>query len=377
MHRRWILLIALFFSIHASVAYAAERQIAFTVSDGDTTGTIYVGLDPTATNGIDASLGETLQPPKPPDGAFDARWVGGEIGLSLGDGILKDYRTGTSTSSLVTVHELQYQVGVGSTITIGWNLPADVTARLQDFETGYSVNVYLSGTGSFVVTNPGVRSKLKLTMHYKPLLLGLKVFLQGPYNAGQARMNIWLKTMGYLVSHFGSMPIPGWAVDSINVEIRNAESGSGSTTRRFRPAWLLADGTIRDFRDTTVSFVALDSALADNYFIVVRQRNHLGAESATSVALSSSVVTYDFSTSTSKFRGNEAKQLASGVYGLFGGDASGDGFVVLATELSKVRPDNLKSGYRPTDLNMDGFVVLATELLVIRPNNLKSTKISN
>jgi len=45
------------------------------------------------------------------------------------------------------------------------------------------------------------------------------------------------------------VPVPSTAVDSVNIEIRN--SATNPTMRVFVPAWLLTDGTIRDFADTT------------------------------------------------------------------------------------------------------------------------------
>ena len=37
--------------------------------------TLHWGINPNATNGKDASLGEEEQPPAPPEGVFDARWI--------------------------------------------------------------------------------------------------------------------------------------------------------------------------------------------------------------------------------------------------------------------------------------------------------------
>jgi hypothetical protein len=57
--------------------------------------TLYFGFDPTATRGIDASLGEYEAPPLPP--GFDARWT-----IASGVGSPFDYRTTPSSAHIDT-----------------------------------------------------------------------------------------------------------------------------------------------------------------------------------------------------------------------------------------------------------------------------------
>jgi len=116
------------------------------------------------------------------------------------------------------------------------------------------------------------------------LSLSIKVFLQGPYNPSTGRMNTTLKTTGILAAHFGSIPIPAEAVDSINIEIRDSASAAQATVRKYAAAWLLADGTIKCFSDTTKSYVEFDAPIG-SYYIVVRHRNHLAIMSAVKVLL--------------------------------------------------------------------------------------------
>jgi hypothetical protein len=208
-------------------------------------------------------------------------------------------------------------------------------------------------------------------VHYKPLLLDLKVFLQGPYSAGT--MNIALKTGGYLASHFGTMPIPGWAVDSINLEIRDA--ASSPTIRKFRTAWLMQNGSVRMFNDTMVTHVEFDTATAGSYYIVVRHRNHLAIMSASAQALSASSALYDFTTGLGQCYGGDAKQLASGVYGLYAGDATGNGQVQLDDLNDNLRPAIGQSGYKASDLNLDGQVQNSDMNDYLRPNIGKGTRV--
>jgi hypothetical protein len=375
MHNKLRITVACMTIMCCSLAYGQSRDIALTVTDGDTTATIHFGLDPGATDTIDAGLGETELPPMPPDGAFDARFIGNDIGIDLKQGVVKDLRAGTTSSIGVRVHELRYQLGEGTTITIGWALPADVTARLQDLVTGTIVNVFMSGTGSFIVTNPGVLTKLKLTVHYKPVQVQLKVFLQGPFNTGTGTMNKALSTGGVLTTHFGAGKYPVNAVDSVSIEIRDAQSGSGSTIQRFAPAWLLTDGSIRDFADTAMTKVAWDSIAEGPYYIVVRHRNHLAVMSHDAVALSTTSALYDFTTGQDKAYGtNPMKGMGTGStapFALYGGDANGVGGVTIL-DRAVWRTQNSQTGYLSADFNLSGDVSILDRALWRLTNSLAS-----
>lgn len=126
------------------------------------------GLAPGAGAGIDEALGELELPPFPPSGVFEARFVGEDISLpELGQGSYKDYRTGDTGYQGTVNHELRYQVGAGTTITITWNLPEGVTGLLQDLLGGIVVNVAMQGQGNHTITNPGVINKLKMVITYQ------------------------------------------------------------------------------------------------------------------------------------------------------------------------------------------------------------------
>lgn len=143
-------------------------DLALTISDGaGGTKELRFGLDPTATNGIDAGLGESELPPFPPAGVFEARFIGDDIGIpELGQGSYKDYRTGDRSFRDTKTHGLRYQVGAGTSIVISWNLSNGATGILQDIITGNLINEIMRGTGSFTVTNPGAFNKLKVTINY-------------------------------------------------------------------------------------------------------------------------------------------------------------------------------------------------------------------
>jgi len=139
------------------------------VSDGVGNSQILVfGLDSTATDGIDISLGEGLLPPFPPSGAFEARLFLPENSFSGTASSKKDFRFATFTVPYSGQKEfrLAYQPGSGSTqITVSWNFPANVTGVLQDIFGGVLINVPMTLTGSYGVTPFGI-DRLKMVITY-------------------------------------------------------------------------------------------------------------------------------------------------------------------------------------------------------------------
>ena len=205
----------------------------------------------------------------------------------------------------------------------------------------------------------------------------VRVLLEGAYNTGTQVMNKTLRTSGFLATHFGSIPIPTDAVDSINIELRNSASASGSTTRKFRPAWLLTDGTIRDFADTTASYVTFDT-LAGNYYLVISHRNHIAVMTAASQALNGVVPSapYDFTTSQSQaFGSNPMKAVTGGRFAMIAGDASGNGQVATSDINTFIRPRLGQSGYQNADINLNGQIQTSDINTYARPNLGKGTQV--
>ncbi|HET6567253.1 MAG TPA: hypothetical protein VFG50_04750 [Rhodothermales bacterium] len=165
---RWMVRWALACSLLAgwsTTAHAQAVDAVLTVSDGAQARELRVGLDPGATQGLDAGLGEVELPPMPPSGVFEARLVGDDVQAPLGQGTYKDDRTGDAAFVGEVVHELRFQRGDGSGIVISWSLPAGVSGRIQDLSTGALINRGISDAGSFAVPNVGI-DRLKLTLSY-------------------------------------------------------------------------------------------------------------------------------------------------------------------------------------------------------------------
>ncbi|MDR3610075.1 MAG: T9SS type A sorting domain-containing protein [Ignavibacteriaceae bacterium] len=145
----------------------AKVDIPLTITDG--AGGIQIlrfGLDSMATDGVDINLGEAPLPPLPPSGIFDARFNL----LDGTDASLRDYRKDTISNNEQTIHEIQFQVGSGSAITISWNFVSGIKGRLQDVVLGTIIDVPMQDSGGYTVTNPSAFNKLKMTITYTDVL---------------------------------------------------------------------------------------------------------------------------------------------------------------------------------------------------------------
>jgi hypothetical protein len=188
------------------------------------------------------------------------------------------------------------------------------------------------------------------------MYIKIKAFLQCPYNSGTGLMNTTLKSSGILASHFGLIPIPASAVDSINIEIRDAASADGSTIRAFAPAWLLSDGNIRMFSDTTKAYVEL-AALTGNYYVVVHHRNHLALMSAARVVFAFDSASYDFTTAQTKAYGTNSMVLvAAQIYAIWGGDTDGSGVIDVTDRANTWNNRNASGVYVGYDTDLSGVV---------------------
>ncbi len=200
----------------------------------------------------------------------------------------------------------------------------------------------------------------------------VRVLLEGPYNPATGLMTTMLRSGGILAARYPGVPIPSNAVDSVNIELRDSLSASYSTTRSFRPCWLLADGNIRGFTDTTGS-PKFDDVPAGGYYIVIRHTNHLAIMGSQQYSLSSIPSSaYDFTNSQSNAYGTDAtKQVAPSVYAMYAGDANQSGSVNSA-DLTAVLSQLNAVGYSVRDANLSGIISVADENLVISNLNRAS-----
>jgi len=162
----------------------------------------------------------------------------------------------------------------------------------------------------------------------------LQVFLEGPYNGSD--MNIVLFDNGLLPlnqpydtepwNYFGGETLsvnPGDdVVDWVLVEFLESPYEAASATPdkiiHLEAALLMADGSI--VQPNGISPLEFEADIQENLYIVVRHRNHLAVLSASSIIPTKGTYYYDFTNDSTKAYLDGQKEIATGVFGMAGGD---------------------------------------------------------
>jgi hypothetical protein len=270
-----------------------------------------------------------------------------------GDGC-PDIITGNSSDNTISVFQ---NIGSPGAITTGSFKPH------VDFDAAaYPIRVAagdLDGDGHPELAAPSFTDiSVSISRNLLPdgyVRAGVKALLQGPYSATPDTMSTLLGNSGILTTHFGSGAAPQNAVDSINIELRNDSTAAGSTIRRFKPAWLMKDGTIRNFDEPLLSFVDFDTVSPGSYYLVLRHRNHLGVMTKQTTSLTSVGSVYDFTTAEISSFGASPLIKVGSRFCLYAGDAGSDGQITtldFTPWLAAARAAVV--GYSRTDFNCDG-----------------------
>jgi len=208
----------------------------------------------------------------------------------------------------------------------------------------------------------------------------LRAFLEGPYQPGPQLMGDSLNkpafqilnnlynpnglgdTTGYYgdTTMLATYSVPAGAVDLVYIELR--DHSDPTTVVDSALAWLLTDGTLRDFRTGLHSYVSFCSSSPASYYLAVRHRNHLAIMSATPVALSASVPgsPYDMTDPLNVY-GPDGAKVVGGKALMYAGNAYDDPvfdwgeinandffYVIIDTDFPS------SPHYIKTDVNLDG-----------------------
>jgi hypothetical protein len=203
--------------------------------------------------------------------------------------------------------------------------------------------------------------------------LDLTVYLEGPFNGTD--MNTTLNSDNLLPTSqpYNTTPwnysgtesvtsIPNEnVVDWVLVELRDTTSASlatGATLFARKAAFLLNDGSIVDLDGSSNLEITASSAITNDMYVVIWQRNHLAILSANPVSLFNNSGSYDFSTGSDKVYngGIQGYKSLGPVWGMVAGDINGNK-TIDATDIDNYwAPDAGDAGYKAGDLNFDGEV---------------------
>lgn len=253
----------------------------------------------------------------------------------------------------------EYGLGnrIGISSTFAAYLGTDTTVTVSGLQNGtryYFALFELNGANGYnesYLANPDTLSAVPEEPY---LVVSIKTYLQGAYHAGNDSMNNHLR-MGNAFGNTNLLPPlqpyntapwnytgteyvdtalhPTDAVDWILVELRSTYNGnavSGGQAAGF----ILRDGNIVDTSGSNP--IRLFNIPPGYYYVVVKHRNHLPIMSRDSILLNDLVNHYDFTqsqsmaygTDTSSFIQTPMAEIASGVFGMKGGDMAGTNYTI-------------------------------------------------
>jgi PKD repeat protein len=205
-----------------------------------------------------------------------------------------------------------------------------------------------------------------ITIPSQTVYVDVTAFLEGPYNGSvmsQGLTGFVPLNQPYNVAPWNYtgtesvVSIPANAIDWVLIELRDAASagGAGSATRIGRQAaFLRNDGRVVGLNGNPVlDFGAL--TVSNGLYAILHHRNHVSVLSSVALSQTSGTYTYNFSTGAGQAYNGTAghKQIAPGVWGMFGGDGNKDGSVNLLDESPTWEVTAGTKGYLGTDYNLD------------------------
>lgn len=239
-----------------------------------------------------------------------------------------------------------------------------------------------------VTLNQGFQQPFPLLIH--GIDLDLLVYLEGPYSAGTMATSLKEEGVLPLDQPYNQAPwnyagsesvtsIPADVVDWVLVEVRDAAdaaSATSSTIAGRQAAFILNNGSVVALDGTSV--LQFTATLANDPYVVVWHRNHLGILSANSLTETGGVYVYDFSSSISQAYGGTAgyKMIDTGIYGMAGGDADADGDVD-ASDDALWTSNAGTAGYQSADFNLDNQVSNPDKNDVLIQNGTTTSQVPN
>ncbi|OGC00835.1 hypothetical protein A2V82_01970 [candidate division KSB1 bacterium RBG_16_48_16] len=212
------------------------------------------------------------------------------------------------------------------------------------------------------------------------VLANVRIFLQTFYSAAGDTMStrLYREERLPLVSPYQQAPVtlssmPQDMVDWVLAElVRGADS-----TVVARKSFLITNAGRIVEKDGSTAQIGFPAAGDDDYYIVVRQRNHLAVMSASAMPLSAAIASeYDFTSASTQFAGDHGcKQLSQTRWGMYCGDLNQDGIInALDYDQWLSAASAGSTGYVAGDLNLDSQVT--TEDYVMWYNNAGAGAVS-
>lgn len=389
-------------SVH--IAYRWVNQLGGDGRDTLTLELAKLGLSGTAWDGGYVCTSEALELKLPEDGKYYIHRVWTDS-CSLGTVMTKydtvvvkanasvqyefdpiDYVAGSGAVNVALGLDINFKAGDISVRTpaVGRVLGLDYVAPEGAVGTDTLIYTYHSGGCTVTAT--------RLVRVTSGKHIAIKVLLEGPYLTKADSMRcIYVDLFPTIVDKYISpyvdgkehpKPFPKFdrgIVDWIYVEVWDYPpngTGSGDTRRGVlvdsTSALLLSDGTVAGLDGN--KYVTFNSLKSNDYYVVIKHRNHLSVLSAQPVTFTSGTIgaanTLDLTQKIENAfdrEGSASKQkplkVVSGRCVMYSGHISGAGRIT-ANDLKKVLLNKGKAGYLIEDLNLDGRVTATDQKLV-------------
>jgi hypothetical protein len=174
-----------------------------------------------------------------------------------------------------------------------------------------------------------------------------------------------------------SYNVPANAIDLILLELRTGTALATKVDTAL--AWLMNDGTVRDFATGTKSYAELRRNAGGTYYVVVRSRNHAPIRSANSAAITNVAggpgTLFDMKTAAGISNPSlNAKDLGGGQLGMYAGQVNpifGRKNEINSVDFFYVRKRAAGApvGYLIEDVNDDGVCNAADYILTSQNND--------
>lgn len=297
----------------------------------------------------------------------------------------------------------EYDLGAGSNTTMAcWTRDINIEKNTFDVGSGAQYPQFMNNAQRMaleaILWHEFDNPCLGELIYFTPVEVFAKVFLQGPYDSSSGLMSDALRAASLVptsepytainIANAGSFPeVNNYVTETVNplvftttgnnaivdwVWLELRDKTNSSNVLGTRSALVQRDGDIVDLDG--MSAVLFPDNYVDDYYLMVRHRNHLGAMTATPIDFTGAPFT-DFTVSTQATFGTTAtsarRLVKTNVYGLWAGNTipkSSGGYQILYNGSGNDRnaillvvgpatPLNIVSNvYMLEDVNMNGNV---------------------
>jgi hypothetical protein len=267
---------------------------------------------------------------------------------------------------------------------LGITPPNVITGSNDSFDGRASINLFVPVATAQAYLDGGWTGFHSITEGSPTIVIVPKVFLQGaaqnPIAGEEDLMRDSLRENGLLptTSPFGdgatvSLTVfniigANAIVDWVLVELRSGVDNENTTLVNSTSALLQRDGDIVGLNGiTTVTF----QEDADDYFIAIKHRNHIGVLAAVPASLSSTASTLDITQDAAFAKGENLAltTLVNGTVAMIAGDADGSS-QILNTDINEgLSQAGGGEAYTTADADMNGFVLNTDVQLLILVNS--------